>query len=127
MFKLTKYFKAGFFTLAILGGAIVIIVGVASGQTKTIIRGPEHNVVLWEQKTAVDLEFVVEKDHLGNVIKIYRYILWSDGTVTIPEDIPHYAIKCQDCPTICDVDGDGIVGIADLLAVQENWGISCQH
>ena len=83
-------------------------------------------------RTAVALEFVVERDADGKVIKIHRFILWSDGSVTFP-NLPYYAslrLNCRECPKVkntCpeDIDGDGVVAIPDLLLLNAAMGKKC--
>ena len=83
-------------------------------------------------RVAVALEFVVERDADGNVVKIHRFLLWSNGDVTFP-NLPYYAslrLNCRDCPKVkstCpeDIDGDGVVSVLDVLAVSAAMGRKC--
>ena len=83
-------------------------------------------------RTAVALEFVIERDANDNITKIHRFILWSNGEVTFP-NLPYYAslrLNCRDCPQTInpcpeDLDGNGVVAIADLLLLNAAMGKRC--
>ena len=64
-------------------------------------------------RVAVDLEIVGRK----------FYVLWNNGSVTteMPQqpDLP----PLPPCPG--DIDGDGIVGVPDMLLLQAAWGKEC--
>lgn len=107
--------------------ALVLLLAIVIGQARA---RQQTGKITWEtRRTAVDLAFVIEKDDDGNVSKIHRFILWSNGDVTFP-NIPYYAklvFSCRDCPrpyTYCpgDIDGDGVVGVPDLLIGLAAWG-----
>ena len=95
----------------------------------TIIGMAQTIVTVDMPRSAVDLALVVERNDAGDVTKIHRFILWSNGDVTFP-NLPYYAalrLSCRDCPkqeNPCpgDIDGDGVVGVPDLLIVQGSWG-----
>lgn len=89
--------------------------------------------VTFEQpRTAVDLELIVERDAEGNVVKVHRLRLWSDGRIDFP-DIPYYArlvFSCRDCPKQAnpcpeDIDGDGKITVLDLLKLNAKMGQKC--
>ncbi len=102
-----------------------ISIGIAHGQTDMVIK-------IKPPRTAVDLAFVVERDADDKIVKIHRFILWSNGDVTFP-NIPYYAkllLNCRDCPKVpnpCpeDIDGDGVVAQPDLLALLAAMGKKC--
>ena len=50
---------------------------------------------------------------------------WPDGTQTTLKDVAADQILTvwhEDCAPLGDLDGDGIVGAADLLALLRAWG-----
>ena len=114
-------------TVLLIGFAAVGLTVAAAlmAQTETVIK-------IKPPRTAVDLAFVVERDAEDKIVKIHRFILWSDGRVTFP-NIPYYAsllLNCRDCPKVpnpcpADINGDGKVGVPDMLILQAAWGTDC--
>ena len=104
--------------------------GLAIGMTVEAV--PPTKVTIETPRTAVALEFVVERDAADKITKIHRFILWSNGDVTFP-NLPYYAnlrLNCRECPHpehTCpgDIDGDGVVSVADVLAVSAAMGKKC--
>ena len=109
--------------------SMLAFVVVGTGMTQLRKRS---TVTFTTPRTAVDLELIVERDAEGNVVKVHRLRLWSDGRIDFP-DIPYYArlvFSCRDCPTQpnpCpeDIDGDGKITVVDLLRLNSKMGQKC--
>ncbi len=89
------------------------------GQEPVIVepfpRSQVITTIVPPRRLAVDLEVV------GSSIGRKFYVLWNDGNVTtaIPE-----ALRVEgDCPA--DINGDGKVGVADLVILNAEWGTDC--
>lgn len=72
-------------------------------------------VWLATERTAIDLELVIT----ANVVQ--RIVLWSDGSIT--ESTRAIPAPLKDCPA--DINGDGSVGVADLMILNAMWGTDC--
>jgi len=107
-----KLISLGLILAIICGVTVVIATAASKGQAQdTVIDEPRPrsqsiNVYVPYQKFAVDLEIRADRKF---------YVLWNDGTVTT--EIPKAP---SDCPE--DLDGDGVVGVADTILLRAAWG-----
>ena len=116
---------------ACIGIGLAVVIGTA---VTVGMQGPMQDTVIkiTPPRTAIDMEFGIDRDENGDIVKIHRFILWSNGDVTFP-DLPYYAslrLNCRDCPkepNPCpeDVDGNGKIGVPDMLLLQAKWGQDC--